>query len=196
MDSDRLVTRPYRTALAIAITLVFITLTAVIILLIITSAREDEREQEFSATLTAARHSAQQTIDALETAPTPAPEVIAGRYPFALEVPGPRYSAAPEPESQLVHGLILNDAGQPLDGIGVIVWGDYTPLQSLATGEPAGQEAGRWALALKGQINRRVWVQLAAGGRYLSAPVEVVFEETDGARSAAELVFRQTGPLS
>lgn len=196
MDSDRLVTRPYKTALAVAITLLFITLTAVIILLIITSAREDEREQEFSATLTAVQHSAQQTSGALETTATPAPEVIAGQYPFVLQASGPRYGAAPEPESQLVHGLILNDAGQPLDGISVIVWGDYTPLQALATGELAGQEAGRWALALEGQINRRIWVQLAAGGRYLSAPVEVVFEEMDNLRSAAELIFYQTGPLS
>lgn len=196
MEQNRLVTRTYKTSLTIAVLLLFTTLTGAVILAIITSEREDEREESFAVTLTAVFSMAQSTVAAHATPPTPAPAVLPGEYPFAVEPPGPRYSRAEAPASQVVYGLVLDETGEPVDRYSVTVWGDYTPAQTLETGELAGLEPGRWALPLEDQINRRVWVQLMAAGRYLSAPVEIVFGESSAERSAAEVVFRQVRPLT
>ncbi|HMM27346.1 MAG TPA: hypothetical protein PKD46_03580 [Aggregatilineaceae bacterium] len=196
MEPDRLVTRTYKTSLTIAVLLLFTTLTGAVVLAIITSEREGEREESFAATLTAVFSAAQNTVAAHATPPTPAPTVQPGEYPFAAEPPGPRYSRAELPASQVVHGLVLDEAGEPVDRYSVTVWGDYTPARTLETGELVGLGPGRWALTLEGQVNRRVWVQLMAAGRYLSAPVEIVFEESNAERSAAEVVFHQIRPLT
>jgi len=196
MEPGTLVNRTYKTALTVALLLFFVTLTAMIILAIITAEREDEREEAFDATLTAVVGAAQQTLAAHTTPPTPAPEVLPGQYPFAPDSAAPRYSAADTPAAQVVRGQVLDEAGQPVDLVQVAVWGDYTALQMLDTGEVAGLERGRWSLALDGQLNRRVWVQLVTGGRYLSAPVEIVFEASSAGRSAAEIIFRQVQPLT
>ena len=196
MEQGPPVDRAYRNALAIALVLFFVTLTGAIILVIITSARETEREDAFSATVTAVVASAQQTLAGRATPPTPAPAILPGEYAFAVDPPGPRYGRSDLPASQVVRGQVLAAEGQPEDRFSIVLWGDYTPLQTLATGEMAELEAGRWAVSLEGRVNRRVWVQLAAGDRYLSAPVEVVFEEANPARSAAEVTFRQVRPLN
>lgn len=196
MEPERLVTRTYKTSLTIAVLLLFITLTGAVVLAIITSEREGEREESFAATLTAVFGAAQSTVAAQAAPPTPAPTVQPGEYPFAVEPPGPRYSRTELPAGQMVFGLVLDEAGEPVDRYSVTVWGDYTPAQTLETGALAGLGPGRWTLSLEGQVNRRVWVQLREAGRYLSAPIEIVFGETSAERSAAEVVFRQIRPVT
>ncbi len=188
--------RTYRNALAIALVLFFVTLTGAIILMIITSARDDKREDDFNATVTAVVSSAQQTLAAQATPPTPAPAILSGEYTFAPDLPVPRYSPSDLPTRQIVRGQVLNEDGEPEDRFSVMVWGDYTPQQTLATGEIAELAPGHWAVSLEGQVNRRLWVQVVAGDRYLSAPVEIVFEEANAERSAAEVIFRQVRPLN
>ena len=95
-----------------------------------------------------------------------------------------------------MRGQVLNEEGEPEDRFSVMVWGDYTPQQTLATGEIAELAPGHWAVSLEGQVNRRLWVQVVAGDRYLSAPVEIVFEEANAERGAAEVIFRQVRPLN
>lgn len=196
MAQEPPINRTYRRTLAIALLLFFVTLTGAIILLIITSARETEREAEFNATVTAILSAAEQTLVAQATPPTPAPHIQPGEYPFAADPPSPQYGRSELPARQVVHGQVLDANGQPEDRFAVAVWGDYTPPQTLATGEIAEQDAGHWALALEGMVNRRVWVQLIAGDRYLSAPVEIVLNEANPARSAAEVIFQQVGDLN
>jgi len=196
MNQGRPVNRAYRNALAIALVLFFVTLTGAIILAIITSARQTEREDAFSATVTAVVSSAEQTLAARDIPPTPAPAIQPGEYAFAVDPPGPRYGPSDLPTSQVVRGQVLDAEGQPEDRFSIVLWGDYTPQQTLATGEMAEMEAGHWAVSLEGQVNRRVWVQLTAGDRYLSAPIEIVFEEANPARSAADVTLRQVRPLN
>ena len=67
---------------------------------------------------------------------------------------------------------------------------DYFAFLACVQGE------GRVFHCFLGQVPAREPAQLAAGDRYLSAPVEVVFEEANPARSAAEVTFRQVRPLN
>lgn len=196
MEQDPPIHRAYRNALAIALILFFFTLTGAIILAIITSARENEREDAFNATVTAVVYAAEQTLAARATPPTPAPAIRPGEYAFAVDPSSPRYERSDLPTSQVVHGQVLDVDGQPEDRFSIVLWGDYTPPQTIVTGEIAELEAGRWAVSLEGRVNRRVWVQLSAGDRYLSAPVEIVLEEANPERSAAEVIFRQVRPLN
>lgn len=196
MAQEPPVNRTYRRALAVALTMCFVTLTGAIILAIISSARESEREAQFNATVTAIVSAAEQTLVARETPPTTAPQIQPGVYPFEPDPSSPRYGRSELPTSQVVYGQVLDADGQPEDRFTVIVWGDYTPPQTVSVGEIAEQEAGHWALALEGRVNRRLWVQLSAGERYLSAPVEIVLSESNPARSAAEVIFRQVGTLN
>jgi hypothetical protein len=186
----------YRIALTIAIILFLITLTAAILIIIIASAREADRETMFEITLTAAFTELHQMQTAVLDTPTPAPTLVYGQYPFGLAADSPRYSASPGCIGQVLAGRVLNQDGKPVDGFEVRVWGDYMSSQTVQTGPLAGQGTGRWTLIVERVANRRVWVQLTAADRYLSAPVEIVFAGGDCAQDQVEVVFQQTAPLS
>jgi hypothetical protein len=186
----------YRIALTIAIVLLLLALTAAILIIIIASAREADRESTFEVTLTAAFNELHQMQTAIFDTPTPAPTLVYGQYPFALAPDSPHYSAAVGCTSQVLVGQVLDQNGDPVDGFEVQVWGDYvTPAQTVQTGQLAGQNTGRWMLALENVANRRVWVQLTAANRYFSAPVEIVFADDDCARTQVEVVFQQSAAL-
>jgi hypothetical protein len=185
----------YRIALTIAIILFLITLTSAILIIIIASAREADRESIFEVTLTAAFNELHQMQTDVFDTPTPAPTLVYGQYPFGLASDSPRYSAAPACTGQVLVGRVLNQDGNPVDGFEVRVWGDYMGPQTVQTGPLASQGMGRWTLILERVINRRVWVQLTAADRYLSAPVEIVFAGGDCTQDQAEVVFQQTAPL-
>ncbi len=187
--------RPYRIALTVAIVLFLLTLTAAVILLIITSGRDQTLEEQFRVTLTAAFAGVNQTQTALAVSPTPAPTVVYGQFPFAPAVDSPAYSATATCDQQVLAGQVVDDTGSPTDAFDVRAWGDFTPLQTVPTGRVGGNPPGQWSLPLGGMLHRRVWVQLVAGDRHFSAPVEVVFDQTDCARNRAEVVFLQVAPL-
>jgi hypothetical protein len=186
--------RPYKIALTVAVILFLMLLTGSILILILVNSREENRQSEFAITLTAVLHEVQVTQTAAAFTPTPAPPVTPGAYPFALEG-NPVYAAAPTCAGQTVGGEVLDLDGHPTDAFQVRVWGDYLAPQVLLTGEIERQPDGRWSLALDGMVNRRLWVQVTAGDRYLAAPVEIVLEGTRCDQNLVEMVFRQIGAL-
>ena len=181
----------YMIGFALAVVLFIVTITAGLVVVIIDSAREEERQAEFAATLTAVA-AAEGSIGG-----TPLPEAgppTPGQYLFAVPEGGLSYSAAPDCAQQIA-GQVRDPDGQPLDQLSVVVWGDYTPQRILPTGSLAGQDPGQFELALDDVRNRRVWVQLLSGARYVSPPVEIVFSEAGRERSRAAVVFEQIAPL-
>jgi hypothetical protein len=126
---------------------------------------------------------------------TPAPHVEPGQFPFALDASSPLYAAAETCDQQVIAGRMLDQDGDPADAYQVLVWGDDVEPQILYTGELAGLPSGEWQIALAGMVNRRLWAQVSAAGRYLSAPVEIVLNAEDCERNRVELTFEQTGPL-
>lgn len=186
--------RTYKIALTIAVMLLAAMITVTVLVIILARARDEDRESRVELTLTAAYADLhlRQTAAVLDT-PTPAPAVTPGVYAF--EAASPDYLGALSCEAQLVNGQVLNPDGEPRDDLAVMVWGDYLVPQTLATGEIAGLEPGMWSLGLGKVANRRVWVQLISGGRYFSAPVEIVFAAGDCQRNQAHVEFRQVVPL-
>lgn len=187
--------RGYSIALTFSVLLFLATLTAVLVLIVIGDARADERQQEFDVTLTAAFAEIRQTQAILPVAPTPAPTLLAGQYAFELAAPF-RYSAGSRCTEQGLAGIVLDGDGQPLDGFHVHLWGDYTPSTVVFTGEVGGYATGEWRAVLDGALNRRVWVQLFAGDRTVSAPVEVVFDQAVCEQSLVELAFQQVAEFN
>ncbi len=196
--SSRFANRPYQVALTVAVILFIVTLTISILVLIISREESQDREQAFDMTLTAIYADVSQTqaalADRLRTPPDVPPPVYR-EYPFALAPDSPRYAAAATCSEQVIDGTVRDMDGQPTDALNITVWGDYLDAQTVPTGELAGQDAGRWRVTLSGPANRRVFVQLHAAGRYLSAPVELVFDATDCARNRATVDFVQIAPL-
>lgn len=184
--------RLYMMSLTAAILLLSVMITILMVLVIIRDTDNDDSET--SRLLTAAFADASQTQTALAITPTPAPPVSPGVFAFQA-ADSPNYDAAPSCNRQIVTGLILNSDGQPTDAFSVQVWGDYTSLSLAMTGPVAGQHSGHWSMPLGGMLNRRLWVQVTAGGRVFSAPVEIVFDRTDCAHNQAELTFQQVAPI-
>lgn len=187
--------RPYRIALTIAIILLLLTLTLGITILIIANARNQRQEDEFMQTMTGVFVDLNQTQTAAASTPAAAPPVVLGEYAFTPAADQPLYSAAETCDTQTITGQIQDRDGQPTDRFTILIWGDNTPMQSMPTGEIAGQESGRWSLILDGVVHRRLWVQLMAEERYFSAPIEVIFVEGDCERNHAEIIFEQVAPL-
>jgi len=185
--------RPYRVSLTITIVLLLLTVTAMIVLIIINNAQEDDREAALNLTITAVVDQMHITQTALIATPTSAPQVVLGQYLFALVADSPTYSAASDCNAQYLIGRILTENETPTDAYTVFVWGDYLPEQTVLTGEPSGQPEGQWRLELPDMLHRRVWVQLWAGDRYVSPPIEVIFNETDCTRNQAEIVLKRVG---
>jgi len=185
--------RPYKIALTVAVVLFFATLTVTILVILIGNAREESRETEFGLTLTAVL-SEISTAEAIAST-TPAPPLELGHFPFTPGAGSPHFAAAETCEQQIVAGRILDEEGSPSDVFQVLLWGDDVESQTLFTGELAALPAGEWQLILSGMTNRRLWVQISAAGRYLSAPVEIVLDADDCERNRVEIVFEQTGPL-
>lgn len=185
--------RPYKIALTIAVVLFLVVLTTSVLILILVSARDKSRRNEFEITLTAVVRSFQGTPRA-DITPTPAPELTYGSYPFVLGG-SPVFSPATGCQGEHLSGQVLDQQGKPIDSLTVLVWGDYFETQSLSTGEIAHQDQGRWKLDLQDRANRRLWVQIVGGSRYLSAPVEIVFDAARCDQGQVEIVFRQAGPL-
>ncbi len=188
--------RRYTIMLTAAIVLFLVTLTIAIMIIIIANARETDREAEIEVTLTAAFAQ----IDQLQTVAAPgsttAPQVVPGEYAFAPVDRTPLYAAAAQCDVHLLTGQVIDQDGAPLDGFVIWVWGDYLDPQRTMTGEIAQQPAGSWLLALEGNINRRVWVQMIADRRYVSAPVEIVFEAGDCTQNHASVTLQQIAPLN
>ncbi len=191
-SNDLTSSRPYRIALTSAVLLFLATLTVAILAILIARAREEDRQAEFSLTLTAVFNERDQTnpVGGTGTA-TPAPPVEAGRYPFVLDT-DPVYSAAETCDHQIVTGSVLDQEGNPIDVFQVKVWGDYSPLVFLRIGEV---EPGWWGVRLDGMVNRRVWVQLVYENRYLSAPVEIVLAGENCDQNRVEVDFKQIESL-
>jgi hypothetical protein len=187
--------RPYRIALTGAALLFVALLTATILIILIANARQESLEEEVAITLTAAFASVSHTQTAVAITPTPAPLPVAGEYAFAALPDSPTYSAAATCDHQEIAGEARDASGQPLDGFGVRVWGDYLTPQWTLTGPAAQQPPGHWTLTLDGVVNRRVWAQLTLGERYLSAPVEIVFEAAGCDQNRADVIFAQIAPL-
>jgi hypothetical protein len=187
--------RPYQIALTVAVLLFLATLTAAILIILIANARRESRETQFDVTLTAVYSDVVQTENALLITPTPAPLPVYGQFPFVPDADGPVYSAAETCDQQILTGSVLDQQGDLTDAYRVDVWGDYLPRRVLSTGALAQQNEGRWTLPLTSTINRRLWVQLAAGDRYVSAPVEIVFGAENCDQNRVEIVFKQITPL-
>ncbi len=185
--------RTYTVALTASVLLFLATLTVVVVVILIANAREDEREDEFELTLTGVYHAGLEARD-IQT-PTAAPAVTSGAYAFAPAA-DPAYQAAPSCDRQMLVGQIVDQDGQPVDGFDVWVWGDYTAPQVAQTGPLAQRARGEWVVTLPGMVNRRVWVQVQGGERYLSAPVEVVFAGAGCDRNRADITFAQVAPLN
>ena len=193
-DSSIYSSRSYKIALTVAVLLFLVTLTAAIVIIIITSAREHDREAEFEITLTAAAEKLHEAQTAVADTPTPAPELTYGNYPFALSG-SPAYTAGGDCTHHILTGQVLDSEDNPIDGFEVRVWGDYLAPQTVLTGEIVQQERGRWTLVPEDTVNRRVWVQIAAADRYLSAPVELVLGADDCDHNQVEVVFKQVAAL-
>lgn len=197
-DRELLSNRTYKLAFSVAVGLLLATLTMTVVIIIIASGREENREEEFETTLTAVYGDVLLTesalIVAVDTQGAGLPLTV-GEYPFAVGPDGVQYSAATDCEGQEAGGVVLNLNGEPTDAYQVYVWGDFMDPQIVLTGEPAGQEVGEWSVIISGVAHRRVWVQLVAGGRYFSGPVEVVFGADDCTLNRAELTFAQIAPL-
>lgn len=190
------ISRPYRLMLGGTVLLLLATLTAVALLILLANAQEERQESDFTATLTALAPSMYFAQSDLVPSPEPGAMLVPGQFPFALGTeslsPAPGDSCA----EQVVTGSILDNSGQPTDAFSVLVWGDFVSPRLLLTGEIAGLETGQWRLVVPGDINRRVWVQMTAAGRYLSAPVEIVFSAGDCDHSQVSLIFEQRDALS
>jgi len=186
--------RSYKIALTIAIGLFLVLLTGSILILILVNSREENRQSEFAITLTAVIHEVQSTQTAAAYTPTPAPPLTPGVYPFTLDG-NPVYLEGPDCSGQVVSGDVLDLNGAPTDSFQVSMWGDFLARQIILTGEIERHADGHWSLALDRMVNRRLWVQVTAGDRYLSAPVEVVLDAAGCDRNRVEIIFRQTGAL-
>ena len=197
MDQDEHLTtsRTYRLMLTGSVLLFLATLTAAVLVIILSNAEERDLQQNFEATLTAiAGRTFLGQIEFVGTPEVP-PEVIAGEYPFTLRAESPFFSGGTSCAEQTLTGQISDNDGTPTDAYSVLVWGDYVTPRVLLTGEIAQQPPGQWSLTVPGNINRRLWVQVMAAGRFFSEPFEVVFVADDCTRNQATLVVDQTGPL-
>ena len=184
----------YRLWLSVSLLLALATVTFSVVVIIIANARDRNRGEEFDATLTAVWQHVQTTPVALDITPTVAPRISAGRYPFTADQ-GAQYAASDSCALQIISGQILDTSGSPTDHFSVRVWGDYTRALSLFTGEQANESPGVWTVALTDTLNRRLWVQVMEGTRYVSPPVEVVFNVADCERNRANITFTQVLPL-
>jgi len=191
---DLFSSRPYKIALTVAVVLFLMMLTTSILLLILANSREEKSQSEFAITLTAVLRDIRSTQTAAAFTPTPAPPVTPGAYPFAPDG-SPVYSAAPDCAGQTVAGDVLAPDGTPIDAFQVRAWGDYLDPHLVLTGEIERQPDGHWSLTLEGMVNRRLWVQVTAGDRYLSAPVEIVLDGENCAQNQVEITFRQIDDL-
>jgi hypothetical protein len=193
--NDLYSSRPYKVAFTVAVLLFLATLTAAVLVIIIANARDEGRESELEITLTAVFERVSQTETALAATPTSAPPLVYGRFPFALRGGSLVYSPAETCDQQLLTGYVFDQQGDPTDTFRITVWGDYITPQFLATGAAVQQGEGQWNLRLTDTANRRLWVQIMAAERYISAPVEVVFSAGDCEHNRVEIVFEQIAPL-
>jgi hypothetical protein len=191
-ESTTFTSHRYRVWLTIAVLLFLITLTTVVVLIIIGNARAETREEEFENTLTAVWSDISATQTALVESATPAPVVIAGQFDFVPAAGSPAYSGLPICDRQVVAGRVSDQDGLPLDGFDLYVWGDFITPRIVATGPVTGHEPGQWTLTFSNMLNRRVWVQVVAGDRHLSMPVEVIFSREDCSRNRADIIFERT----
>ncbi len=187
--------RPYRLMLGGTVLLFLGTLTAAVLIILLANAQEASRESDFAATLTALAPGMYLAQSNFAPSPEPGTTLVSGQYPFVPSDDSPGFGPANSCAEQVVTGSVLDSSGQPTDAFTVLAWGDYAAPRLLLTGEIAGHEVGQWQLVVPGGINRRVWVQVTAAGRYLSAPVEIVFSAEDCARTLATVVFAQRGAL-
>ena len=187
--------RAYRLMLGGTVLLFLGMLTAAMLLILLANAQEAGQESDFAATLTALAPGMYFVQSDFAPSPEPGVALISGQYPFAPSDDSPRFGPGNSCAEQVVTGSILDSNGQPTDALTVLAWGDYVAPRLLLTGEIAGHEAGHWQLAVAGGINRRVWVQVTATGRYLSAPVEIVFSAEDCDRTLATVIFEQRDSL-
>jgi hypothetical protein len=188
----------YRLMLRTAAILLLITLTISITVIIISHDDETEREATFDSTLTAVFDDVQGAATAradLVRTPQDAAPLTAHEYPFAPVDSAPIYADGASCDRQVLGGIVFDSDRTPTDALNVRVWGDYIEPRTLLTGALTGHKDGAWSVVLDGGINRRVFVQLAAAGRYLSPPVEVVFPAEDCDRMHATLDFEQVAPL-
>lgn len=187
--------RPYRLMLAGTVLLFLGTLTAAVLIILLANAQEASQESDFAATLTALAPGMYFAQSDFAPSPEPGAALVSGQYPFAPGDDAPTFGPGDSCAEQVVTGSVLDSSGQPTDAFTVLAWGDYVAPRLLLTGEIAGHEVGQWQLAVPGGINRRVWVQVTGAGRYLSAPVEIVFSAEDCTRTLAAVVFAQRGAL-
>jgi hypothetical protein len=191
----------YKRALAVAVLLFLATLTASILIAILSTSNRRSLQEDHEMTLTAVVHDLSQTLTAGIATPTTAPVPQVGVFPFALEAGGPTYHAAEPCDRHVLTGSITDQDGQPLNGIKVWIWADYGGIltDTLRSGyAPAWEPAigpGEFVLTIPDMINRRVWVQLVIDERFVSAPVEIVFEQDDCAHNQADVAFRQIETL-
>jgi hypothetical protein len=178
----------YKRALTFAILLFLGTLTASILVTILSTADRRSLEEDYQMTLTAiSTDSTQRAVRA------------AGGFPFRAHAP--TYSAVASCDAHILSGLIRDQTGDPLDYMGVQVWGDYMAArQVVRSGEGPDAAPGRWQVTIPGVVGRHVWVQIVADAsdgtlRYLSPPVAVVFEAGSCARYYAEVIFEQVAPV-
>ena len=187
--------RAYRLMLAGTVLLLLATLTAAILIILLVNAQERSKESGFAATLTALAPAMIFAQPDFVPSPDPGAELVDAPSLLVASDDSPSFAAADTCAEQVVAGSVLNLSGQPTDAFSVLAWGDYVAPRMLLSGEIAGHGAGEWQVALPGGVNRRVWVQVTAGGRTLSAPVEIVFTADDCARNLATVVFEQHEPL-
>lgn len=193
---DAYPSRTYKMSLTVAGLLFLGTLTLAAIVILIANARNQSREEEHESTLTAVWSEVVATQTAIAVTPPPGPTVIAGQYAFAPVPDSPVYLGDSTCEEQILTGEVLDRDGVPSDAYRLLVWGDYLAPQTIPTGELAGQRRGRWRLEFPLGVNRRVWVQVIGGDRFLSAPVEVIFDADACAQSAIEVTFQQIAPVN
>jgi hypothetical protein len=187
--------RPYKVAFTVSVLLFLATLTAAVLVIIIANARDEGHVSQLETTLTAVFDRVSQTETALAATPTPAPPLVFGRFPFALGGGRLVYTAAETCEQQVLDGYVYDQQDNPTDAFRIAVWGDYLSPQILSTGAAVQQDDGQWMLQLNDPVNRRLWVQVMAAERYVSAPVEVVFSAGDCAQNRVQVLFVQIAPL-
>ncbi len=180
-------------ALSAALLMMFLLFTGVIVLIIVGRAGDKKKDEEFTVTLTSIYADVNATDAARIVTPTNAPPITPGAYIFALDA-DPAYSGTESCSAQIVTGQVLDSDGNPTDRYTVLIWGDFLPDTPITTGELSGEAEGKWTLVLNGMVNRRLWVQITAGNRYFSAPVEIVLDQTACDRNRVELTFRQIAP--
>lgn len=183
--------RAYRLMLGGVVLLLLGMLTAAVLVILLANAQEASRESDFAATLTALAPGMYFVQSDFAPSPEPGAALVGGQYPFAPSDDSPSFRPGESCAEHLVTGSILDSSGQPTDALTVLAWGDYVAPRLLLTGETAGHETGHWQLAVAGGINRRVWVQLTRMGRYLSAPVEIIFSAEGCDRTLASVTFEQ-----